>query len=1479
MLGSNALRTLHASALSCLLFAASSSAQPSATRQIRFTTDEGTWISLDVSPDGGTIAFELLGDIYTMPASGGPARLLISGPAFESQPRYSPDGRSIAYVSDGTGSDNVLVASADGSHARAVTSFPRSTVLSPAWSRDGRTLYATVIEQREASLWRIDVATGKRDKILSNTNGPAAPLVSSPAPGPYGAEPAPDGSIYFASVTPRPYGSRNGASSVIARLDAASGKPDPLRLGEPVAMKPRLSPDGRLLCFGAQAQGRTGLRIRDLETGDERWLRFPLQRSGLESFASRDVLPDYAFTPDGKAVIIAYDGKIHRIELNSSLDTVIPFSAPVSMDVPAPLAFPRRVEQGPVRARMVQQAAVGPDGRVAYSALGRLWIADASGNSARRLTTTARPHEFMPAWSPDGKWIAFVTWSSEGGHLWKIPSDGGAAPVRISGKSAFWIDPVWTPDGRSIVALRAPEGSARTSPGMAFPDQRLVIVPALGAGPETTLSREPNLRHPHFARDASRVYVSTPEGLVSMKLDGSERVLHAKLARAADVRVAPDGARAAGLVDGRLVDFPLPAPDPVTPKPGAVEAGPGAASLGWSPAAGSPYWVTGATLHVASSPSAGVPLSASVPRSAPPNGASLVLRNARAITMRGDEIIDQADIVITGNRIAAIGKRGSVTVPPGARIIDIAGKTIMPGIVDIHSHWGPLRAELLEPEIPQTYANLAFGVTTVRDPQIGPEIFSYADLVETGEVPSPRIYSTGPGIFTNTNFQSLDQARRLLSRYRDEFGTHLLKSYMVGNRQQRRWVVEASRELKMIPTTEGGSDSKMNITHVLDGFSGNEHALPTAPLYRDVVQLFAQSGIVYTPTLLVSFGAALPIYKLHAEQRPFDDPKLRRFFPLDDLYQRTSTRLLAFPEEDYNYREVAAGANAILEAGGRVALGGHGEMQGLQVHWEMRLLSEGGMRPHDVLRVATKNGADAIGFGEDLGSLEAGKLADLIVLDRNPLDDLRATTSIRYVIKNGFLYQGDTLAAVWPASRPLEAPWWQRQQQQNAATPESAIDAIARDAMDSMRIPGLAIAVLKGNNVLLSKGYGLANLEQAVPVTPQTMFESGSIGKQFTAALVMSLVEAGRMKLTDSIRAYLPDAPPDWQPITIRHLLSHTSGIPDYTGDALDYRRDYTEDQLAKLAYNLKLEFPAGARWNYSNTGYAMLGVVLSKVTGAPYWQALRERIFTPAGMPHIRIISESEIVPHRAASYMVPNGEFRNQDWVSPTLNTTADGSLLLSLDDLIAWMRVVRNRTLLSRESWDELMSPITLNSGRTYPYGHGWFLETLNGGKVEQHGGSWQGFQTQLSRFEAGDLSVIVLANSRTALVGDVANSVAAAVDAALQRPAPPSSPISGSDPNVEALLRRTLEKTARGELGLADFEFVRQTIVGRMSAAYRRLLEPLGALQTLELLDRGEEGDDRIYVYRATFANGPLRVTVKIGPGGGLTGLQLARMEPR
>lgn len=324
------------------------------------------------------------------------------------------------------------------------------------------------------------------------------------------------------------------------------------------------------------------------------------------------------------------------------------------------------------------------------------------------------------------------------------------------------------------------------------------------------------------------------------------------------------------------------------------------------------------------------------------------------------------------------------------------------------------------------------------------------------------------------------------------------------------------------------------------------------------------------------------------------------------------------------------------------------------------------------------------------------------------------------------------------------------------------VDAIVRAEMTKQRIPGVAVAVVRNGDPIKAQGYGEANVELKVPVTPDTIFQSGSLGKQFTAAVIMALVDDGKLAVTDKLTKFFPDAPPAWRDITVQHLLTHTSGIANYTGGKVDYRKDYTEDELVKLAYGLPLDFAPGDQWRYSNTGYVILGAIVRNVSGRFYGDVLRDRIFQPLGMATARVISESDIVPNRSAGYELDDGRLQNQEWVSPSLNTTADGALYLSVNDLIAWVRGLRAKALLSSQSWNATFSPAQLNSGRRHSYGFGWAVDRVKGYDRYRHGGSWQGFKTHLARYVAADgsdLSVIVLANLAQAQPDVIVDAVAA------------------------------------------------------------------------------------------------------------------------
>jgi hypothetical protein len=401
---------------------------------------------------------------------------------------------------------------------------------------------------------------------------------------------------------------------------------------------------------------------------------------------------------------------------------------------------------------------------------------------------------------------------------------------------------------------------------------------------------------------------------------------------------------------------------------------------------------------------------------------TVVLRGARLITMRGDEIIPSGDVVVEDNRIAGIGPQGSVSFPPSAEIIDVSGKTILPGFVDIHAHtwvaWGVHRSQ-----VSQFMVQLAYGVTTQRDPQTSTEdVLAYSDLMELGQLIGPRLYSTGPGIFSSDNIKSLDDARNVLRRYADHFNTQTIKQYLAGDRKVRQWVIIAARELGLTPTTEGGSNFTMNLTLMQDGYAGLEHSLPISPFYNDVVQLTKFSGLTYTPTLIVSYGGPSGLYYYLTHVNVDEQKRLKYFTPHDELDKWKNTQY--YRDDQYIFPLHAEQLTKIVEAGGRVGLGSHGEVQGIGTHWELWMMAAGGMKNHDALRVATLHSADAIGLASDIGSLEVGKLADLQVLDNDPLDKLENTDSIRYVMKNGRLYEAATLTEIWPRQRPLPTPWW-----------------------------------------------------------------------------------------------------------------------------------------------------------------------------------------------------------------------------------------------------------------------------------------------------------------------------------------------------------------------------------------------------------------------------------------------------------------------
>ena len=435
------------------------------------------------------------------------------------------------------------------------------------------------------------------------------------------------------------------------------------------------------------------------------------------------------------------------------------------------------------------------------------------------------------------------------------------------------------------------------------------------------------------------------------------------------------------------------------------------------------------------------------------------------------------------------------------------------------------------------------------------------------------------------------------------------------------------------------------------------------------------------------------------------------------------------------------------------------------------------------------------------------------------------------------------------------------------------VDSCVTVQMSHRHIPGLALAVIRDGVPIKVKGYGLANIELNVPVNPETIFQSGSVGKQFTAFLVMRLVEQGKIKLGEPITSYFPNSPNTWQKITVRHLLTHTSGIANYTDDFLggNLRADYTEDQMMEKAKQMPLDFQPGEKWSYSNTGYVLLGILIHKVSGQFYGDLLKRYVFQPLSMETARIISEADIIPNRAAGYRLENGEWKNQEWVSPSLNTTADGALYFTILDLVKWDAALSSGRILSRSSYDQIWSPVRLTNDSLHPYGFGWFLSPINGRKAVYHSGGWQGFNTFIGRYLDDHLTVMVLANLATAYSDKIARSVAGIYVSELGEKV--LNPITDREPQFTSMVENLYRNPDTTNVNLALFAGDYQPKLFLRSIV--RLQNVLGPFRTIEMVGYSAEASSIKVQYRIHFKVGSRIVTITHTKSGQISG---TRGEP-
>lgn len=1032
-------------------------------KTVSIDTDEGTWMNVDISPDGKQIVFDMLGDIFIMSSEGGKAKLLRGGLPFEVQPRFSPDGKRIAFTSDAGGGDNIWVMNIDGSNAKQVTKEKFRLLNAPAWTPDSQYIIARKHFTSGRSLgagamWMYHISGGMGTELVAKKNDQQdinEPCVSPDGRYLYFAEDSYPGGYFQYNKDP------NSQIYVIKRYDRQTGETVRLIGGSGGAHTPQASRDGKKLAFIKRVRTQSVLYVHDLLTGEQKPIMGELSKDQQEAWAIFGVYTKYNWTPDDKHIVIWNKGKICKVNVETLEVTHIPFEVSVEHQIADALRYKQEIAPDKFDVKVIRHSVTSPDQKVMYfNALGYLWEKELPKGKPVRITAQSGNFEYEPALSADGSKMVYVTWNDQDkGALWMLDLNiEGAQPEKISEQKGIYRMPTFSPDGKSVAYVKE---YGNDQQGYAF-----TVLPGI----YTMNLESKEVKHltdsgeyPQYSVDGKRIYYQTggflfgslKKAFRSVNLDGEDKKTHFTSKYSNQFVLSPDNNWVAFTELFKVYVAPMPkvgkpielsANTKVVPVAQlAKDAG---LSLHWSADNRRVFWtlgqeyfstdlkehfafLEGAPEKLAEPKSKGLPIGLEV-QSDKPEG-TIALKGAKIITVDAhNNVIENGVVLVKDNRIVQIGEVGKVKIPKDAYVMDVSGKTIMPGIVDVHAHLGAFRLGLSTQQNWNYYANLAYGVTTTHDPSANSEmVFAQSEMVKAGKMVGPRIFSTGIILYgADGDFKAvintLDDARSAIRRTK-AYGAFSVKSYNQPRREQRQQVIKAAEEESIMVVPEGGSFFYHNMSMILDGHTGLEHNIPVYPAYKDVLDLWSASKTGYTPTLIVNYGSISGEYYWYQKTNVWEKERLLKYTPRTLIDSRSRHRIM-IPDEEYEIGHIASSklCKALTDRGVKVNLGAHGQLQGLGAHWELWMLHQGGMTNMEAIRAATMNGAHYIGMDHDIGSLEKGKLADLIILDKDPLKDIYNTEYISHTMINGRLYEAETMNEVGLKNKPREKFYWEQ---------------------------------------------------------------------------------------------------------------------------------------------------------------------------------------------------------------------------------------------------------------------------------------------------------------------------------------------------------------------------------------------------------------------------------------------------------------------